>query len=124
LTAIAGQNGIAPGDGTVAQRLAGVFTTNYSFSAVGGMPAMTSTISDFSASLISYNANLTARARSDNEISITTLDNLDKRISSDSGVSVDEEMSNMVQLQNAYNASAQVIKTVNAMFEQLERIMG
>ena len=124
LSATAGQIGITPGDGSVAQRLAGVFTTNYSFSAVGGMPAMTSTIADFSASIISYNANLTSRARSDSDISTTTLDNLDKRISSTSGVSVDEEMSNMVQLQNAYNASAQVIKTVNSMFEQLERIMG
>ncbi len=124
LTATAGENGITPGDGSVAQRLAGVFSTQYSFGAVGGLPAQNSTIADFSASLIAYNATLTSVARSDKDNAESTLDNLDKRLSSDSGVSIDEEMSNMVLLQNAYNASAQIIKTVNAMFDQLERILG
>ncbi|TAH37558.1 MAG: flagellar hook-associated protein FlgK [Alphaproteobacteria bacterium] len=124
LTAVVGENGVAPGDGSVAQRLAAVFTTQYSFSAVGGMPAMTNTIGNFSAALISFNASLASTANSDYDISQTTIDNLDKRIGSESGVSIDEEMSNMVVLENAYNASAQVIRTVNQMFDELTRILG
>ncbi len=124
LTAVATENGVAPGDGSVAQRLAGVFTTQYSFASVGGMPAMTNTIGNFSAALIAFNAGLAASAISDYEISQTTLNNLDQRIGSDSGVSIDEEMSNMVVLENAYNASAQVIRTVNQMFDELTRILG
>lgn len=123
LTAAATQTGITQGDGSVAQRLAGVFSTQYSFAASGGIPAMTSTIGDFSAAIISYNSSLASRARNDNEVAKNTLDNLDRRASSQSGVSIDEEMSNMVVLQNAYNASAQVIRTVNAMFDQLESIL-
>ncbi len=123
LTAVATEVAIAPGDGSVAQRLAAVFTTQYSFAATGGMPAMTSSIGDFSASLIAFNANMAARSNSDFEIAQTTLDNLDKRAASESGVNIDEEMANMVVLENAYNASAQVIRTVNQMFEELSNIL-
>jgi flagellar hook-associated protein 1 FlgK len=37
--------------------------------------------------------------------------------SSESGVSIDEEMTNMMQFQKAYEASAQLVSTLNAMME-------
>lgn len=40
------------------------------------------------------------------------------------GVSLDEEMSNMVQFQHAYNAAARVINTINDMLETVIRRMG
>ena len=123
LTAGVGQNGIAPGDGSIAQALAGVFTTSYAFSATGGLPGMNSTIADYVASMIGLNANLAQQARNDNEIATASMDNLDKRMASDTGVNIDEEMSQMVVLENAYNASAKVIQIVNQMFEQLESII-
>jgi flagellar hook-associated protein 1 FlgK len=123
LTATAGQTGIAPGDGSIAQALAGVFTTSYAFSANGGLPGMNSTIADYVASIIGLNANLSQQARNDNEIAMASMDNLDKRMAADTGVNIDEEMSRMVVLENAYNASAKVIQIVNQMFEQLESII-
>jgi flagellar hook-associated protein 1 FlgK len=44
---------------------------------------------------------------------------LTNRISSVSGVSIDTEVSNMIQLQNAYGANAKVISAVQALFSQL-----
>ena len=44
---------------------------------------------------------------------------LQSRLSSSSGVSVDTEMSNMIQLQNAYGANAKVVTTVQAMWTAL-----
>jgi flagellar hook-associated protein 1 FlgK len=44
----------------------------------------------------------------------TTLTN---QRSSESGVSIDEEMTNLMQFQKAYEASASLISTLNAMME-------
>ncbi|MCE9600212.1 MAG: hypothetical protein K8S54_19800, partial [Spirochaetia bacterium] len=38
------------------------------------------------------------------------------------GVNMDEEMSNMVQFQQSYNASAKVINTMNEMVETLLKL--
>ncbi len=44
---------------------------------------------------------------------------LQSRLSSSSGVSIDTEMSNMIELQNAYGANAKVVTTVQAMWTAL-----
>ena len=44
---------------------------------------------------------------------------LQSKISAQSGVNMDTEMSAMVALQNAYGANAKVIATVQAMWNQL-----
>ena len=44
---------------------------------------------------------------------------LGSKLSSQSGVSMDTEMSNMIQLQNAYGANAKVIAAVQSMWTQL-----
>ena len=38
---------------------------------------------------------------------------------SESGVNIDEELSNMVVFQNAYQASARIVQTANEMFDTL-----
>jgi flagellar hook-associated protein 1 FlgK len=43
--------------------------------------------------------------------------NLANQRSSESGVSIDEEMTNLMQFQKAYEASAQLVNTLNAMME-------
>ncbi len=40
------------------------------------------------------------------------------------GVSLDEEMSNMVQFQHSYNASARVISTMDQMLETIINRLG
>jgi flagellar hook-associated protein 1 len=47
---------------------------------------------------------------------------LDTKMASVSGVSLDEEGSNMVRYQNSYNAAAKVISTVQAMYDTLMRM--
>ena len=44
---------------------------------------------------------------------------LQSKLSAKSGVSIDSEMSTMVQLQNAYGANAKVITAVQAMWDQM-----
>lgn len=44
---------------------------------------------------------------------------LSSQLSSQSGVNIDTEMTNMIQLQNAYDANAKVISTIQSMWTQL-----
>ena len=44
---------------------------------------------------------------------------LDGKLTAQSGVNMDTEMSNMIQLQNAYGANAKVIAAVQSMWTQL-----
>ena len=45
--------------------------------------------------------------------------NLQGRLSSGAAVSIDTEMSTMLQLQNAYGANARILTTVQSMWSQL-----
>lgn len=50
------------------------------------------------------------------------LSNLNNLKESQSGVNLDEEMANMVQFQNSYNASARILATINQMLETIIRL--
>ncbi|MBS3994240.1 MAG: flagellar hook-associated protein FlgK [Alkaliphilus sp.] len=52
------------------------------------------------------------------------LDQIDTRRQSASGVSLDEEMSNMVRFQHSYNANARMITTIDEMIDVLINRMG
>ena len=53
----------------------------------------------------------TARRRAD-----VVLNTLQKKMSTTSGVNMDEEMAHLLSLQNAYSANARVMSTVNEMY--------
>jgi flagellar hook-associated protein 1 FlgK len=49
---------------------------------------------------------------------------IENRRLSDSGVSMDEEMANMVKFQHAYNASARMIQTMAEIYDTLINRLG
>ncbi len=59
----------------------------------------------------------TTSTQADTEQAVQTT--LASKLSAQSGVNMDTEMSNMIQLQNAYGANARVIAAVQAMWDQL-----
>lgn len=81
-----------------------------------GAPA---TLAAFAATLAATNAADAARAtaRADTTEAVQTA--LQNKLDQETGVSVDEEMASMIQLQNAYAANARVISTTQAMWQQL-----
>lgn len=58
------------------------------------------------------------------ENSLMLTDTVDKRRQSISGVSLDEEMTNMIQFQHAYNASARNITVIDEMLDKIINGMG
>ena len=51
------------------------------------------------------------------------LNTLQEKMSSTSGVNIDEEMAHLLLLQNSYSANARVMSTVNEMYKTLMQAM-
>lgn len=79
---------------------------------------------DFMRSLIS---NLGIDSQQAERVSLnqeTIVKQIDNRRSSNSGVSIDEEMASMVKFQHAYNASARMVTTLSQIYDTLINKMG
>jgi flagellar hook-associated protein 1 FlgK len=59
----------------------------------------------------------TQKATNDVTNQATLLNGLNQSKQSESGVSIDEEMSNMIQFQHAYQANAKVISTLSNLLD-------
>jgi len=70
---------------------------------------------DYYSGIVSNVGNAAADASAEQAASSQILQQLNDQLSSVSGVSLDEEAANMVEYQDAYQASAQVITTINDM---------
>ncbi|HET7883008.1 MAG TPA: flagellar basal body rod C-terminal domain-containing protein [Acetobacteraceae bacterium] len=82
-------------------------------------PTLTGLATTLLASQAQTSAAITAQVDTEQAVQTT----LSGKLSTQSGVNIDTEMSNMIQLQNAYGANAKVISTVQAMWTQLLQVV-
>ncbi len=82
----------------------------------------TSSFDDFFTGIVSRSGAESNVAKANEENKNNLLNNLTNLRESISGVNLDEEMANMVQYQNSYNASARIISTLNQMLETIIRL--
>ena len=109
------QNGV--GDGTLAFAVLDIFESNRTFTTtVDGrtvnLSATGSTFEGFGAQIIGFQGNLRAEFQTQFSFQNNFLDTLDQRLRDESGVNIDEEMSKLIELENAFAASARVLTTV------------
>jgi flagellar hook-associated protein 1 len=111
-TIAASASGTEPGNNSVALALAGVETENL--------------FTGNSSSIMQYYSGLVSKIGStivDTTSTITSqnliLDQLDGQRVSVSGVSIDEEMTNMIKYQRAFDAAARTVTTVDQMFQTI-----
>ncbi len=108
------------GNNEVAQEIADVFGENFVFASIAnGPPGLTTSLSGYAGTILSYNSAITSAADSDAEYQSFLYQDITTRVLSESGVNVDEELANMVIFQNAYQASARIVQTANEMFDTL-----
>ncbi|MEM7169531.1 MAG: flagellar hook-associated protein FlgK [Pseudomonadota bacterium] len=108
------------GDSSIAQDLAAAFTESIDFPSVTNGPSnVSTTLAGYAGTILSFNAANAAEAENALEFQDFSLEVLRNKVQSQSGVNLDEELSNMVILQNAYNASARVIQTANELLDTL-----
>ena len=94
-----------------------------SSSGLGGVSApISGTVVGFAQNIIAAQGQAAASAKSLDSGQSVALSTAQGRFASQSGVSVDEEMSNLISLQTAYNANARVLTAARDMLDTLLRI--
>lgn len=115
---------ISSGDNTTIQQIADALRTVNDFDAAGGLTTQTKTFEDYASAILARNADL-ADTNSDQIVSEESIvENLELNAARVSGVSLDEEMSNLILFQQAFSASARVISVIQEMFETLDNAVN
>jgi len=121
-TTVAGDTIVSHGDSSGALALQGVGTATQSFSATGNFSARAATLGDYAASFYQNAALASTTATSNQTAQDDRLQEAQSRQSSNSGVSLDEELTNMQTYQQAYSASARILTVVNQLYDTLLQI--
>ena len=119
----AGEYFMSPSDNTTIQQLVSAFTSTNAFDTAGGITGSTTTFTDFTTSII---VDATSKA-SANEIGLEFQENLTStlQLKSDNirGVNLDEELSNLILFEQAFNAAARVISVIQNMIKELNDVL-
>jgi flagellar hook-associated protein 1 FlgK len=96
-----------------------MFDTKQAFVAVTGLNSTSSTIEEFAAEFVSYQANQAADYESQLNFQEQIRSLLDERLKDESGVNLDEELASLIQLESAVAASARVLSSVQQALDEL-----
>jgi flagellar hook-associated protein 1 FlgK len=107
------------GDNRGVQALADALSTAQPVIARGGLPAKSVTLATYAGDVIARSASLADNAKQAASRDQALADSLKYRAAEVSGVNLDEEMAHLVQLQQAYGASARIVTVTNDLFGEL-----
>ena len=107
------------GDNRGALGLAAVANATFTWPGAGGFASSSMSLNDFTSRIIATQANLASSATADQTYRNDVKTEVTARQSSLESVNLDDELSNMMTYQQAYNASARMLTTVQAMFDAL-----
>ena len=114
----------APSNGDIATAVSKLKDQNYTFNISGSNDQIQTNVNDFYSTLVSQ---LGSRAQS-SERTVNSHESVLQSINSHrmsiSGVSLDEEMANLVQFQHAYNAAARYVSTTDELLDVIINRMG
>jgi flagellar hook-associated protein 1 FlgK len=121
-TTVLGDTIVTGGDNSGALALQSVITKTGHFSAAGGMAAQSGTLSDYAAA---FYQSLSTRSNAVTQSQTTQDDRLQEaqsRMAANSGVSLDEELTNLTTYQQAYAAGARLLSVVDQLYTTLLQI--
>ena len=124
LSAAAGTAALAAGDTTGADALGQAGTSTYSFDAAGGLPAATTSLSDYAANISASIAQQASNADANNTQAQAVSSEATSRLSSAEGVNLDTELVNLTTFQQSYNASARMIQAAEDMYTTLLNLVN
>jgi len=116
---VAGDSIVSAGDNSGAIALQNAINNGESFKAAGGIAAQTASLSDYAAA---FYQNLSTQSNTVTTNQTTQDDRLteaNSRVSSYSGVNLDEELTNLTSYQQAYAAGARILTVVDALYQTL-----
>jgi flagellar hook-associated protein 1 FlgK len=121
-TTVTGDTVVGHGDSSGALALQNVNSTTQSFAAAGNFSARTATLGDYAGSFYQGVALSSQTATSNQSAQDDRLQEAQSRQSQSSGVSMDEELTNMTTYQQAYSASARILTVVDQLYDTLLQI--
>ncbi len=107
------------GDNALVQSLADIANNPLSFDAAGGLPISSISLTDYLAEFLGYTASKASAAEANYSNTETLYNGFKTRLNSITGVNLDEELANTIIYQNAYTASAKLIKVADELYEDL-----
>lgn len=114
---------VGSGDGSGASAMANIFDSALLFPSTGGLPQANQRLTEYAASIIQLNSNGASSAKDNVTFQESLLSEYTNRIGQVSGVNIDEELANLVQIQNAFAASSRVVSTIKDMYDDLMSIV-
>ncbi|MCB9958446.1 MAG: flagellar hook-associated protein FlgK [Rhodospirillaceae bacterium] len=84
-----------------------------------GLGSRELTIEDLSVAIVSFQSNQAADQEDRYSFQDGILESVERRFDDQSGVNIDEEMSDLLLLEQSYNASSQILTAVQSMFDAL-----
>lgn len=117
-----GSPGVAIGDNAGAVALQGLASDPAVFAGAGRLPAMNATLSEVGAELMGRAGQAADDISARTEDRQALMEELKQKVGEVSGVNMDEEMAQLIQLQTAFNAASRVISTTNELFDTLLQI--
>jgi flagellar hook-associated protein 1 FlgK len=115
---------VAPGDGSNALGIFNLSSQSLSFPTEDGTGTISDTADDYYGSMISDLGVASSQASNDVTNQNALVTSLNSSRQSVSGVSLDEEMTNMVQEQSAYEAAAKLVNVIESMMQTVIGMVG
>lgn len=94
-------------------------TQDVSFSSAGTLPGITTTLNGYMEDILGYASASAVNATHAQEAEQLGLDGLTALFQKSAGVNTDQELAAIVELENAYRASVQIISVIQKLFETL-----
>ena len=124
LTGGVGSVATSPGSNSGADALSQAGRTSVGFDAVGGLGAMTVSVSNYASALSGALAGSSTAASTASTDASAVSTEAQTRLSSSEGVNIDQELVSLTTYQQAYNASARLIQAAKDMFDTLLSMAG
>ncbi len=107
------------GDNRGARSLADALSADYAVIARGGLSAKSIDLGSYAAEIVAITATEASQAEEDARRELAVSEAVNFRADSVSSVNLDEELSSLMTLQQAYSVAARLIATVNEMLQEL-----
>ena len=118
-TATIGTSAIGSGNSEGLMALQGLANSKQSFGKAGSLAAQTSSLTDYASAVYQDIASKSSDAANNKTTQADRLTEAQNRLSDNSGVNLDEELSNMIIYQRSYSASARLLTTVGELYDTL-----
>jgi len=119
---VAGDSIISGGDNSGAIAFQNVMNADRNFAGAGGISAQRESLSDYAASFYQQVSTLSNAVTQNQTTQDDRLQEAQSRMASNSGVSLDEELTNLTTYQQAYTAGARMLTVVDQLYQTLLQI--